>query len=101
MKLSKIYTEAIIAEFRTKLQEAETSKALKKPIVEAFNDIIECIDVGSIRDDDELEDYIERVYYDNESIYFKVSSLVQFVDGEFNSVAELFEELTAAEDFDE
>ncbi|WIC41472.1 hypothetical protein MA9V1_208 [Chryseobacterium phage MA9V-1] len=100
MTFTEIFSEEIIAEFRAELAKIKKSQSVNmftEPVIDAYEDILECIENGSINDIDELEDYIDIHYgstEEDDNEYFIICSLTQYADGDFDDVHQIFKQAT-------
>lgn len=92
--LKDVFNDEVISQFRkeiTKTRKSTSRGMFNNNILDAYTDIIDCIDDESIKDIEELDDYVERNYSENDSDYFIIASIVAFAEEDFEGdVKDLF-----------
>lgn len=96
-ELRQVFNDEIIGEFKkeiSKVQKSNKVTVFTPSVIDAFQDIFECIEKESIKTGDELDDYIDRHYSSNENEYLIIISLLAFFDGDYDKVTEIFKQGT-------
>lgn len=92
-ELREVFNDDIITEFKNEIKKVKKSKKLTvftPNVINAYFDILECIEQESLKTGDDLDDYIDLHYSKNENEYLIIISILAFFDGDYTKVSEIF-----------
>lgn len=96
-ELRQIYTDEVIDECKAFSAVARTSSTHNifhnGKAYEAFCDCLECIENESLDTIDDLDDYVAAFYGDDNYTFRVCAALVEYADGDYSSVEDMFDVL--------
>lgn len=94
-QLREIFTEEVLEVFKSEIKKIKSGKTKRgmftTNVISAYEDIIKCIDDESIKSIEDLDDYIEENYANNDSEHMIISFIIQFAEDDFEgTVSDIF-----------